>query len=188
MGKDEITIKRTTPVSVKLNGDNGTVTVENSSGGTPVAKHIYLLAKDSVLNADEFAANDLRLSGHDGINVGSVTGDKIILEGGSGDIGHKVNEALQAMQVTLTNNGYVSANAAGNIKLQQVLENPDKIVDFTLGSVAGTNVDVTANGNIVSKADDIGYINASDTINLVSAGGIGTDDEGLRIKKQRRGC
>lgn len=181
-GKDEITIKRTTPVSVKLNGDNGTVTVENSSGGTPVAKHIYLLAKDSVLNADEFAANDLRLSGHDGINVGSVTGDKIILEGGSGDIGHKVNEALQAMQVTLTNNGYVSANAAGNIKLQQVLENPDKIVDFTLGSVAGTNVDVTANGNIVSKADDIGYINASDTINLVSAGGIGTDDEGLRIK------
>lgn len=181
-GNENITIKRTTPVSVKLNGDNGTVTVENSSGGTPVAKHIYLLAKDSVLNADEFAANDLRLSGHDGINVGSVTGDKIILEGGSGDIGHKVNEALQAMQVTLTNNGYVSANAAGNIKLQQVLENPDKIVDFTLGSVAGTNVDVTANGNIVSKADDIGYINASDTINLVSAGGIGTDDEGLRIK------
>ncbi len=115
-GNENITIKRTTPVSVKLNGDNGTVTVENSSGGTPVAKHIYLLAKDSVLNADEFAANDLRLSGQEGINVGSVTGDKIILEGGSGDIGHKVNDALQAVQVTLTNNGYISANATGNIK------------------------------------------------------------------------
>lgn len=182
-GDKEITIKRTTPVSVKLNGDNGTVTVENSSGGTPVAKHIYLLAKDSVLNADEFAANDLRLSGQQGINVNKVTGDKIILEGGSGDIGHKVNDALQAVQVTLTNNGYVSANAAGNIKLQQILENPDEIVDFTLGSVAGTNVDITANGNIVSKADDIGYINASDTINLVSTGGgIGTTTKGLRIK------
>lgn len=185
-GNENITIKRTTPVSVKLNGDNGTVTVENSSGGTPVAKHIYLLAKDSVLNADEFAANDLRLSGQEGINVGSVTGDKIILEGGSGDIGYidknDVYKTLQAIQVTLTNNGYVSANAAGNIKLQQILENPDEIVDFTLGSVAGTNVDITANGNIVSKADDIGYINASDTINLVSAGGIGTTTKGLRIK------
>lgn len=186
-GKDEITIKRTTPVSVKLNGDNGTVTVENSSGGTPVAKHIYLLAKDSVLNADEFAANDLRLSGQEGINVNKVTGNKIILEGGSGDIGYidknDVDKTLQAMQVTLnSNNSYISANAAGNIKLQQVLENPDEIVDFTLGSVAGTNVDVTANGNIVSKADDIGYINASGTINLTSEDGIGTSDEGLRIK------
>ena len=179
-GDKEITIKRTTPVSVKLNGDNGTVTVENSSGGTPVAKHIYLLAKDSVLNADEFAANDLRLSGQQGINVNKVTGDKIILEGGSGDIGHKVNDALQAVQVTLTNNGYISANATGNIKLQQAVNNT---VDFTLGSIAGTNVDITANGNIVSKADDIGYINASDTINLVSTGGgIGTITKGLRIK------
>lgn len=182
-GNENITIKRTTPVSVKLNSDGGTVTVKTSANKTPTAKHIYLLAKDSVLNADEFAANDLRLSGQQGINVNKVTGDKIILEGGSGDIGHKVNDALQAVQVTLTNNGYVSANAAGNIKLQQILENPDEIVDFTLGSIAGTNVDITANGNIVSKADDIGYINASDTINLVSTGGgIGTITKGLRIK------
>ena len=184
-GDDEITIKRTTPVSVKLNGDNGTVTVENSSGGTPVAKHIYLLAKDSVLNADEFAANDLRLSGQEGINVGSVTGDKIILEGGSGDIGYidknDVDKTLQAMQVTLnSNNSYISANAAGNIMLQQAAGSTG---NFTLGSVAGTNVDITANGDIVSRTDDIGYINASDTINLVSTGGgIGTTTEGLRIK------
>lgn len=176
-GKDEITIKRTTPVSVKLNSDNGKVTVQNTSGQT--ADHVYLLAKDSVLNANEFAANDLRLSGQQGINVNKVTGDKIILEGGSGDIGHKVNDALQAVQVTLTNNGYISANATGNIKLQQAVNNT---VDFTLGSIAGANVDITANGNIVSKADDIGYINASDTINLVSAGGIGTTTKGLRIK------
>lgn len=186
-GDKEITIERTTPVSVKLNSDGGKVTVQNSSGGTPTAEHIYLLAKDSVLNADKFAANDLRLSGQEGINVGSVTGDKIILEGGSGDIGYidknDVDKTLQAIQVTLTNNGYVSANAAGNIKLQQILENPDEIVDFTLGSVAGTNVDITANGNIVSKADDIGYINASGTINLTSEdGGIGTTTKRLRIK------
>lgn len=187
-GDDEITIKRTTPVSVKLNSDNGTVTVANSSGDTPNAEHIYLLAKDSVLNADEFAANDLRLSGQEGINVNKVTGNKIILEGGSGNI-DALDKTLQAVQVTLNDikdtttgkvvNGFVSANAAGNIKLQQAVNNT---VDFTLGSIAGTNVDITANGNIVSKADDIGYINASDTINLVSAGGIGTDDEGLRIK------
>ena len=176
-GNENITIKRTTPVSVKLNSDGGKVTVQNTSGQT--ADHVYLLAKDSVLNANEFAANDLRLSGQQGINVNKVTGYKIILEGGSGDIGHKVNDALQAVQVTLTNNGYISANATGNIKLQQAVNNT---VDFTLGSVAGTNVDITANGNIVSKADDIGYINASDTINLVSAGGIGTTTKGLRIK------
>ena len=184
-GKDEITIKRTTPVSVKLNSDGGTVTVKTSDNKTPTADHIYLLAKDSVLNADEFAANDLRLSGQQGINVNKVTGDKIILEGGSGDIGYidknDVDKTLQAMQVTLnSNNSYISANAAGNIKLQQAVNNT---VDFTLGSVAGTNVDITANGNIVSKADDIGYINASGTINLTSEdGGIGTTTKGLRIK------
>lgn len=180
-GDDDVVIRRTTPVSVKLNSDGGKVKVQNTSGD--MAEHIYLLAKDSVLNADKFAANDLRLSGQEGLNVNEVTGSSIYLESGSGDIGHKVNDALQAVQVTLTNNGYVSANAAGNIKLQQILENPDEIVDFTLGSVAGTNVDITANGNIVSKADDIGYINASDTINLVSTGGgIGTTTKGLRIK------
>ena len=187
-GKDEITIKRTTPVSVKLNSDNGTVTVVNSSGDAPNAEHIYLLAKDSVLNANEFAANDLRLSGQEGINVNKVTGNKIILEGGSGNI-DALDKTLQAVQVTLNDikdtttgkvvNGFVSANATGNIKLQQAVNNT---VDFTLGSIAGTNVDITANGNIVSKADDIGYINASDTINLVSAGGIGTTTKGLRIK------
>lgn len=198
-GKDEITIKRTTPVSVKLNSDNGTVTVVNSSGDTPNAEHIYLLAKDSVLNADEFAANDLRLSGQEGINVNKVTGNKIILEGGSGNI-DALDKTLQAVQVTLNDikdtttdkvvNGFVSANAAGNIMLEQVGTG-----NFTLGSVAGTNVDVTANGNIVSKADDIGYINASGTINLTSEdggigtinltsedGGIGTTTKGLRIK------
>ncbi len=185
-GDTAITIERTTPVSIKLNKNSdgkttGMVTVQSKDGVT--TDHIYLLAKDSVLNVDKFAANDLRLSGQEGLNVNEVIGNSIYLEGGSGDIGHKVNDALQAVQVTLTNNGYVSANAAGNIKLQQILENPDEIVDFTLGSVAGTNVDITANGNIVSKADDIGYINASDTINLVSTGGgIGTTTKGLRIK------
>lgn len=178
-GKDEITIKRTTPVSVKLNSDGGTVTVKTSDNKTPTADNIYLLAKDSVLNANEFAANDLRLSGQQGINVNKVTGDKIILEGGSGNIG-ALDKTLQAVQVALNEGGFISANAAGNVALQQA---DDNNVYFTLGSVAGTNVNITANGNIVSKADDIGYINASDTINLVSTGGgIGTDKEGLRIK------
>lgn len=182
-GDDDVVIRRTTPVSVKLNSDGGKVKVKNTSGD--MAEHIYLLAKDSVLNADKFAANDLRLSGQEGLNVNEVTGSSIYLEGGSGSI-DALNDALEGVQVTLNNNGYVSANAAGNIKLQQVLENPDKIVDFTLGSIAGTNVDITANGNIVSKADDIGYINASETITLTSDGGIGTvkdgEIEGLRIK------
>lgn len=182
-GDDDVVIRRTTPVSVKLNSDGGTVTVQNSSGDTPTAKHIYLLAKDSVLNADKFAANDLRLSGQEGLNVNEVIGNSIYLEGGSGDIGHKVNDALQAVQVTLKDNGFISANAAGNVALQQVLEDTGKIVDFTLGSVAGKNVDIDAVGSIVSRKDDIGYINASETIDLTSTtGGIGTSDEGLRIK------
>lgn len=185
-GDDDVVIRRTTPVSVKLNSDGGTVTVQNSSGDTPTAKHIYLLAKDSVLNANEFAANDLRLSGQKGLNVNEVTGHSIYLEGGSGNI-DALDKTLQAVQVTLKDttdttgkviNGYVSANAAGNIILEQVGTG-----NFTLGSVAGTNVDITANGNIVSKADDIGYINASGTINLTSEdGGIGTTTKGLRIK------
>lgn len=180
-GDDDVVIRRTTPVSVKLNSDGGKVKVQNTSGD--MAEHIYLLAKDSVLNADKFAANDLRLSGQEGLNVGSVTGEKIYLEGGSGDIGHKVNDALQAVQVTLKDNGFISANAAGNVALQQVLEDTGKIVDFTLGSVAGKNVDIDAVGSIVSRKDDIGYINASETIDLTSTtGGIGTETDGLRIK------
>lgn len=189
-GDTDITIERTTPVSVKLNGDNGKVTVQNTSG--EMADHVYLLAKDSVLNADEFAANDLRLSGQKGLNVNEVTGSSIYLEGGSGDIG-ALDDALQAVQVTLNDikdtttgkvvNGFVSANAAGNIMLEQVGTG-----NFTLGSVAGTEVNIIANGDIVSRTDDISYINASETINLKSTGGgIGTvnedgEIEGLRIK------
>lgn len=177
-GDDDVVIRRTTPVSVKLNSDNGTVTVQNSSGGTPTAKHIYLLAKDSVLNANGFDANDLRLSGQKGLNVNEVTGSSIYLEGGSGSI-DALNDALEGVQVTLNNNGFISANAAGNVALQQAAGNN---VDFTLGSVAGTEVNIIANGDIVSRNDDISYINASDTITLTSGGGIGTSDEGLRIK------
>lgn len=176
-GANDVVIRRTTPVSVKLNSDGGKVTVQNTSGQT--ADHVYLLAKDSVLNANKFAANDLRLSGQKGLNVNEVTGGSIYLEGGSGNI-NSLYDAEKAVQVALNEGGFISANAAGNVALQQAAGNN---VDFTLGSVAGTNIDITANGNIVSKADDIGYINASDTINLVSTGGgIGTDKEGLRIK------
>lgn len=185
-GANDVVIRRTTPVSIKLNKNSdgkttGMVTVQSKDGVT--TDHIYLLAKDSVLNADKFAANDLRLSGQEGLNVNEVIGNSIYLEGGSGDIGHKVNDALQAVQVTLKDNGFISANAAGNVALQQVLEDTGKIVDFTLGSVAGKNVDIDAVGSIVSRKDDIGYINASETIDLTSTtGGIGTSDEGLRIK------
>lgn len=180
-GDDDVVIRRTTPVSVKLNSDGGTVTVQNSSGDTPTAKHIYLLAKDSVLNANEFDANDLRLSGQKGLNVNEVTGSSIYLEGGSGNI-NSLYDAEKAVQVALNKGGFISANAAGDVKLQQVLEDPNEIVDFTLGSVAGTNVNITANGDIVSRTDDISYINASKTITLTSDGGIGTSDKGLRIK------
>lgn len=173
-GNENITIKRTTPVSVKLNSDGGKVKVQNTSGD--MAEHIYLLAKDSVLNADKFAANDLRLSGQEGLNVNEVTGSSIYLEGGSGSI-DALNDALEGVQVTLNNNGFISANAAKDVNLQQVGDG-----NFTLGSVAGTEVNIIANGDIVSRTDDISYINASETINLTSGGGIGTSDEGLRIK------
>lgn len=179
-GDEKITVRRTTPVSVKLNGDGGTVTVQNT--GTEMADHVYLLAKDSVLNADKFAANDLRLSGQKGLNVNEVTGSSIYLEGGSGSI-DALNDALEGVQVTLNNNGFISANAAKDVNLRQVGSG-----NFTLGSVAGTEVNIIANGDIVSRTDDISYINASETINLKSTGGgIGTvnedgEIEGLRIK------
>ena len=175
-GDDDVVIRRTTPVSVKLNSDGGTVTVKNSDNKTPTADHIYLLAKDSVLNADEFAANDLRLSGQKGLNVNEVTGSSIYLEGGSGNI-NSLDDVKQAVQVALNEGGFISANAAGNVALQQVGSG-----NFTLGSVAGTEVNIIANGDIVSRTDDISYINASKTITLTSDGGIGTSDKGLRIK------
>lgn len=180
-GAENITIERTTPVSIKLNKNSdgettGTVTVQSKDGVT--TDHIYLLAKDSVLNADEFAANDLRLSGQEGLNVNKVTGSSIYLEGGSGNI-NSLNDVKQAVQVALNEGGFISANAAGDVKLQQAAGNN---VDFTLGSVAGKNVDIDAVGSIVSRTDDISYINASKTITLTSGGGIGTSDEGLRIK------
>lgn len=179
-GANDVVIRRTTPVSVKLNSDGGKVTVQNTSGQT--ADHVYLLAKDSVLNANKFAANDLRLSGQKGLNVNEVTGGSIYLEGGSGNI-NSLYDAEKAVQVALNEGGFISANAAGNVALQQVLEDTGKIVDFTLGSVAGKNVDIDAVGSIVSRKDDIGYINASETIDLTSTtGGIGTETDGLRIK------
>ncbi len=192
-GTKNITVERTTPISVKLNSDTGTVSID-----APNSNNIYLIGKDSKLNLDQvISKGDVRLTGQKGIDASTIIGSNISLEGGSGSIGSSTKAVLAGL-VGANTNGKINANAAGDIWLTQLTNKPEGVSgdlqkDMVLGSLAGKNITITASGNIVSGNDKvevdnttetkgISYINASEKLTLTSSGSVGTADSGLRIK------
>lgn len=196
-GTKNITVERTTPISVKLNSDTGTVSID-----APNSNNIYLIGKDSKLNLDQvISKGDVRLTGQKGIDASTIIGSNISLEGGSGSIGSSTKAVLAGL-VGANANGKINANAAENIYINQLnsANNRDNVTlpndlqkDMVLGSLAGKNITITASGNIVSGNDrvevgnttetkGISYINASKKLTLVTAGSVGEDGNGLRIK------
>ena len=198
-GTKNITVERTTPISVKLNSDTGTVSID-----APNSNNIYLIGKDSKLNLEQVVSKgDVRLTGQKGIDASTIIGSNISLEGGSGSIGSSTKAVLAGL-VGTNANGKINANAAGDIWLTQLTDNnlPNGVTvpsgetlrtDMVLGSLAGKNITITASGNIVSGNDKvevgnttetkgISYINASKKLTLVTAGSVGEDGNGLRIK------
>lgn len=197
-GTSEIKVQRLTPISVKLNTTNnandGKVTIN-----APEAKNIYLIAKDSKLTMDKvISTGNVRLTGQEGIDIGTITGSNISLEGGRGDIKHGESNVLVGL---VGDAGKINANAAGTILLKQLTEigstglaaGTELNKNMVLGSLAAKNISIEATGNILSGSDKleaaagsetrgISYINAGDKLTLKTSGSVGTAGDGLRIK------
>ena len=201
-GTSEIKVQRLTPISVKLNTTNnandGKVTIN-----APEAKNIYLIAKDSKLTMDKvISTGNVRLTGQEGIDIGTITGSNISLEGGRGDIKHGESNVLVGL---VGDAGKINANTAGTILLKQLTEigstglaaGTELNKNMVLGSLAAKNISIEATGNILSGNDKIevtedgvtttetkgiSYINAGDKLTLKTAGSVGTAGDGLRIK------
>lgn len=197
-GTSEIKVQRLTPISVKLNKTNnandGKVTIN-----APEAKNIYLIAKDSKLTMDKvISTGNVRLTGQEGIDIGTITGSNISLEGGRGDIKHGESNVLVGL---VGDAGKINANTAGTILLKQLTEigstglaaETELNKNMILGSLAAKNISIEATGNILSGSDKleavagsetrgISYINAGDKLTLETSGSVGTAGDGLRIK------
>lgn len=197
-GTSEIKVQRLTPISVKLNKTNnandGKVTID-----APEAKNIYLIAKDSKLTMDKvISTGNVRLTGQEGIDIGTITGSNISLEGGRGDIKHGESNVLVGL---VGDAGKINANAAGTILLKQLTEIGSTGLaegtklnkNMVLGSLAAKNINIEATGDILSGSDKletaagsetrgISYINAGDKLTLKTSGRVGTAGDGLRIK------
>lgn len=197
-GTSEIKVQRLTPISVKLNKTNnandGKVTID-----APKAKNVYLIAKDSKLTMDKVVSTgNVRLTGQEGIDIGTITGSNISLEGGRGDIKHGESNVLVGL---VGDAGKINANAAGTILLKQLTEigstglaaGTELNKNMVLGSLAAKNISIEATGNILSGSDKleaaagsetrgISYINAGDKLTLETSGSVGTAGDGLRIK------
>ena len=197
-GTSEIKVQRLTPISVKLNKTNnandGKVTIN-----APEAKNIYLIAKDSKLTMDKvISTGNVRLTGQEGIDIGTITGSNISLEGGRGDIKHGESNVLVGL---VGDAGKINANTAGTILLKQLTEigstglaaGTELNKNMILGSLAAKDISIEATGNILSGSDKleaatgsetrgISYINAGDKLTLKTNGSVGTASDGLRIK------
>ncbi|WP_440444300.1 hypothetical protein [Phascolarctobacterium sp.] len=197
-GTSEIKVQRLTPISVKLNTTNnandGKVTID-----APEAKNIYLIAKDSKLTMDKvISTGNVRLTGQEGIDIGTITGSNISLEGGRGDIKHGESNVLVGL---VGDAGKINANTAGTILLKQLTEigstglaaGTELNKNMSLGSLAAKNISIEATGHILSGSDKleaatgsetrgISYINAGDKLTLKTGGSVGTAGDGLRIK------
>ena len=193
-GTKNITVERTTPISVKLNGVDGKVSIEALK-----SSNIYLIGKDSKLNLDQvISKGDVRLTGQKGIDASTITGSNISLEGGRGDIKHGESNVLVGL---VGDAGKINANAAGTILLKQLTEigstglaaGTELNKNMVLGSLAAKNISIEATGNILSGSDKleaatgsetrgISYINAGDKLTLKTSGSVGTAGDGLRIK------
>ena len=193
-GTSEIKVQRLTPISVKLNNNDGKVSIE-----APNSQNIYLIAKDSKLTMDKvISTGNVRLTGQEGIDIGTITGSNISLEGGRGDIKHGESNVLVGL---VGDAGKINANTAGTILLKQLTEigstglvaGTELNKNMILGSLAAKNISIEATGNILSGSDKleaaagsetrgISYINAGEKLTLKTGGSVGTDGDGLRIK------
>lgn len=201
-GTSEIKVQRLTPISVKLNKTNnandGKVSIE-----APKSQNIYLIAKDSKLTMDKvISTGNVRLTGQEGIDIGTITGSNISLEGGRGDIKNGESNVLVGL---VGDAGKINANAAGTILLKQLTDigstglaaGTELNKNMILGSLAAKDISIEATGNILSGSDKIevtkdgvttaetkgiSYINAGDKLTLKTDGSVGTAGDGLRIK------
>jgi hypothetical protein len=177
---DKATIKRTTPIGIKITAADGSLTATAQD-------NIYIAGATEdpiyVNNINSTGDNNIRLLGKDGVysttvitGINNFSGKDLIIEGGDGSIG-------TADRPILTDaTGKFTARAEGLINIFQ-----NTINALNVSAIySGSNVTIQTLGDLFSvntgiQAEDLGYINASGKLELISGGSIGEVGKGLRF-------
>ena len=192
-------IREKNPIGIQMIDKEGKLNVNAKD-------NIYLAARTDVGNGsskvntiyvDNISSKDgnIRLLGTGGVfNVSqsgpNFTGNNLILEGGTGDLG-AIDKAL-----TMNLNGTLTARSDGSIYLNQITGDMNVAAIYagknvnliSAGNVFSTNVNVGDNAGSMSGTDEegdenlvLGYINAGEGITLNASGDIGKENQGVNI-------
>ena len=192
-------IREKNPIGIQMIDKEGKLNVNAKD-------NIYLAARTDVSNGsskvntiyvDNISSKDgnIRLLGTGGVfNVSqsgpNFTGNNLILEGGTGDLG-AIDKAL-----TMNLNGTLTARSDGSIYLNQKTGDMNVAAIYagknvnliSAGNIFSTNVNVGDNAGSMSGTDEegdenlvLGYINAGEGITLNASGDIGKENQGVNI-------
>ena len=177
---DKATIKRTTPIGIKITAVDGSLTATAQD-------NIYIAGATEdpiyVNNVNSTGGNNIRLLGKDGVysttvitGINNFSGKDLIIEGGNGAIGTTDRPILTDAT------GKFTARAEGLINIFQ-----NTINALNVSAIySGSNVTIQTLGDLFSvntgiQAEDLGYINANGKLELISGGSIGEVGKGLRF-------
>ena len=192
-------IREKNPIGIQMIDKKGKLNVNAKD-------NIYLAARTDVGNGsskvntiyvDNISSKEgnIRLLGTGGVfNVSqsgpNFTGNNLILEGGTGDLG-AIDKAL-----TMNLNGTLTARSDGSIYLNQTTGDMNVAAIYagknvnliSAGNIFSTNVNVGDNAGSMSGTDEegdenlvLGYINAGEGITLKASGDIGKENQGVNI-------
>jgi hypothetical protein len=192
------TIIKKNPIGIQMKGSEGKLNVNTKD-------NIYLAARTDVaggntttntIYVDNITTDgNIRVLGTGGVFNASqsgpnFTGNNLIVEGGTGDLG-AVNKAL-----TMNLKGTLTARSDGSIYLNQTAGDMNVAAIYagknvnliSAGNIFSTNVNVGENAGSTSGTDEegdenlvLGYINAGEGITLSATEDIGKENQGLNI-------
>ena len=192
-------IREKNPIGIQMIDKEGKLNVNAKD-------NIYLAARTDAGNGsskvntiyvDNISSKEgnIRLLGTGGVfNVSqsgpNFTGNNLILEGGTGDLG-AIDKAL-----TMNLNGTLTVRSDGSIYLNQKTGDMNVAAIYagknvnliSAGNIFSTNVNVGDNAGSMSGTDEegdenlvLGYINAGEGITLNASGDIGKENQGVNI-------
>ena len=192
------TIIKKNPIGIQMKGSEGKLNV-NAKDNIYIAARTDVAGGNTTTNTiyvDNITTDgNIRVLGTGGVfNVSqsgpNFTGNNLIVEGGTGDLG-AVNKAL-----TMNLKGTLTARSDGSIYLNQTAGDMNVAAIYagknvnliSAGNIFSTNVNVGENAGSTSGTDEegdenlvLGYINAGEGITLSATEDIGKENQGLNI-------
>ena len=181
---NRIEVRQQRQITVQL-ADDGKLNLKANTSGTDNTGNVYLAGvKDTMLDISGTinTTQDVKLLSDKGIrmNDGSIVADKLIIQGGNGDVGSK--------------DAFIKTNISGNLEANTDTGHGVYLHQTAAGGKPAQVLTIqdAATGTLVLKADNgmqmtteagknTGYLNAN-SIELQAANGdIGKADDGIRI-------